>query len=231
MVLSRNAFDPVLHKRYLTTLLTGVAGILKEKAAFKGGTCAAFFYNLPRFSFDLDFDILRPLTAEDRDGVRAFLAKEGKLKDFWDKENTLLAEFDYGAGQPNIKVELNKRAWKNNSYRNLWFLGLPLILQDEGTILTNKLVALTDRKTPVPRDLFDTWFFLSQGFPINGRLIEERTGRRGQEYLKSLPGFIRKTFTVRNILQGLGETLDEERKKWAKVKLIEETSSALEKIL
>ena len=25
---------------------------------FKGGTCAYFFYNLPRFSVDLDFDLL-----------------------------------------------------------------------------------------------------------------------------------------------------------------------------
>ncbi|MFH0925077.1 MAG: nucleotidyl transferase AbiEii/AbiGii toxin family protein, partial [bacterium] len=24
---------------------------------FKGGTCAHFFYNLPRFSVDLDFDL------------------------------------------------------------------------------------------------------------------------------------------------------------------------------
>jgi predicted nucleotidyltransferase component of viral defense system len=26
--------------------------------AFKGGTCLCFFYNLPRFSVDLDFDWL-----------------------------------------------------------------------------------------------------------------------------------------------------------------------------
>ncbi|PIZ76423.1 hypothetical protein COY05_01425 [Candidatus Peregrinibacteria bacterium CG_4_10_14_0_2_um_filter_38_24] len=26
---------------------------------FKGGTCAYFFYNLPRFSVDLDFDLLK----------------------------------------------------------------------------------------------------------------------------------------------------------------------------
>jgi len=33
---------------------------------FKGGTCAYFFYNLPRFSVDLNFDFLGSTEAEQK---------------------------------------------------------------------------------------------------------------------------------------------------------------------
>lgn len=63
-------FDQNIHKRYLSLLLTELAKAFSEKIAFKGGTCAYFFYNLPRFSFDLDFDMLREFSAVDADRFR-----------------------------------------------------------------------------------------------------------------------------------------------------------------
>ena len=153
-------FESNVHKRYLSLLLTELAKTFPEKIAFKGGTCAYFFYNLPRFSFDLDFDILRQFSATDIDMFREAIARHGRAREFHDKQNTLFCLFDYGKDHPNIKIELNKRLWKNNVYKLVWFLGVPVAIADEATVLTNKLVALTDRKSAVARDLYDCWYFL-----------------------------------------------------------------------
>ncbi len=211
------------HKRYLALLLTELAKAFPEKIAFKGGTCAYFFYNLPRFSFDLDFDMIRAFKAMDADLFREIVAKHGQARNFYDKANTLFCLFDYGKDNPNIKIELNKRVWKNNVYKLVWFMGVPVSIADETTVLTNKLVALMDRKTAVARDLYDSWYFLKAGFPVHDALVLERTGRDTRTYLREVAAFIKKTYTSRNVLHGLGDALDEKQKAWAKEYLVSET--------
>lgn len=219
----KSNFDENLHRRFLVTLLVEIAKKLNGKIAFKGGTCAVLFYDLHRFSFDLDFDILEEFTRDDIDILKNILARDGTIKDFYDKFHTIFFLFDYGKGYPNIKVELNKRVWNNNRYKTVWFMGVRMKIADEGTLITNKLIALSDRKTPVPRDLFDAYYFLNLKFPINEALINERTGKTKKEYLEFLPAFIKENYNSKNILQGLGQSLDENLKCWAKEHLIEET--------
>ena len=59
---------------------------------FKGGTSAFFFYDLPRFSVDLDFDLLLP-TEENKklvfEKVKAIIEKYGAIKDNYIKRNTI----------------------------------------------------------------------------------------------------------------------------------------------
>jgi len=158
------------------------------------------------------------------------LSAYGRVVDEADKKYTLLYEFDYGKGATKIKIEFNKRVWKNNRYKNEWFMGVPILLADEMTVATNKLVALSDRKSAVVRDLFDAWYFLSHGFKLNEQLLIERTGKGVGEYCAFLVRFIKKTFSRRNVLQGLGEALDDKQKVWAREHLIDETVSLLEKM-
>ncbi|MFH0986087.1 MAG: nucleotidyl transferase AbiEii/AbiGii toxin family protein [Candidatus Omnitrophota bacterium] len=224
-------FDPLAHRRYLSLLLVGLAKAFPGKIAFKGGTCAYFFYDLPRFSFDLDFDMIQEFSAGDVDLFRELIARQGQARDFWDKRNTLFCLFDYGKGQPNIKIELNRRVWEHNTYKPVWYLGVPISTADESTLLTNKLVALTDRKSAVARDLYDSWYFLKAGFPIREALVMERTGGGLSVYLETAIRFIKKTFTARNVLHGLGDALDEKQKSWAKTHLVSETIREIEKRL
>ncbi len=105
---------------------------------------------------------------------------------------------------------------------------MPLAIADETTVLTNKLVALTDRKTAVVRDLYDSWYFLKTGFPVSDALVMERTGKGLAVYLKGAIGFIKKTYTARNVLHGLGDVLDEKQKAWTKDHLIPETIQEME---
>lgn len=227
----KTAFDKNLHRRYLISLLSEISKTVPEKIAFKGGSCAMLFYDLPRFSFDLDFDILNPLDKKEIDGVLGVLSRQGIVLDAHDKENTLFYLFSYAKGSHKIKIEMNKRIWKNNDYKNIWFMGLPLVIPDETTLFTNKLIALTDRKTPVARDLFDVWFFLSRNFLMREALIKERTGRDIPKYIKYAVRHVRKTYTSRNVLQGLGNALDEGQKDWARDHLISTTIGLLEKQL
>ena len=106
---------------------------------------------------------------------------------------------------------------------------MPVRIADEATVMTNKLVALTDRRTAVARDLYDSWYFLKSGFSISDALIAERTGKNRKTYLKTAMAFIKKTYTVRNVLQGLGNALDEKQKIWARKNLVSETLQEMEK--
>jgi len=79
-------FDINLHQRILNSLLIEIFKKLNGKIGFKGGSCAALFYNLNRFSLDLDFDILEKLTSKEIDMVREMLSKYGTIRDFYEKK-------------------------------------------------------------------------------------------------------------------------------------------------
>jgi hypothetical protein len=135
---------------------------------------------------------------------------------------------DYEKSYPNIKVEFNKRIWKNNVYKTVWLLGVNIKIDDKKTMFSNKLVAMSERKIIVARDLFDVHYFLKLKYPFNEELIKERTGKTIGEYLGYLEKFIIKNYSKKNVLQGLGEILDEQQKAWAKDHLIAETIKELD---
>lgn len=228
--MTKTRLDIQSHKQVLIKILLDIFKVLGGKIGFKGGTCAFLFYDLPRISLDLDFDILEPLTKKDIDSLRVVLEKHGGIKNFQDKRFTTFFLLDYKPNTPNIKIEFNKRVWENNSYKLIWFLGVEMKIADEETLFTNKIVALSNRKQAVARDLFDVYYFLGLGIPINKKLVKERTGEDLKTYLKFLPNFIKKNFTPKNILQGLGEVLDQKQKEWVRKELIKETITAIEKI-
>ena len=220
--MTKKGFDKEVHKRILLQILVEIFKSIDSKVAFKGGTCAYLFYNLPRISVDLDFDILKPLNTEDIENIKKILSKFGEIRDFHEKRNTIFFLLNYGEGYPNIKIEFNRRVWKNNKYKIIWFLGIEMKIADETTIFTNKLIALGDRKNPVARDVFDVYYFLKTGFSLNEELIRERTGKNLDDFLTFLSTYIKKKFSKKNILLGLGEVLEEKQKEWVRKNLINE---------
>lgn len=229
--MTKAGFDADAHKGILVRVLIDVFKSHGANLAFKGGTCAALFYDLPRGSFDLDFDALKPLPQEEARALGTVLSRHGTVREFMDKRNTVFYLLDYAKHAPNVKVEINKRIWVNNSYRPIRFFGVEMRIADETTILTNKIVALADRRAPVARDLFDTYYFLRIGFPLSEALIRERTGKGTAEYLESLIPFIRKNFTPRRVLHGLGDVLTGPQKDWARQDLVRDAVREIEKRL
>ena len=228
--MTKKSFNVGRHKSILIEILVDIVKHLNGKVAFKGGTAAMMFYNLPRMSLDLDFDILEKLSEEEYDILRIILRRRGTVKESRDKRFTLFFLLDYEVNYPNIKIEFNKRIWDNNNYRNVWLLGVEIKIADKKTMFSNKLVALSERKALASRDLFDVHYFLNIRCPLNEKLIQERTGKTLYEFLDYIKDFIAKNYSSKNVLHGLGEILDEKQKTWAKDRLISETVKELDNL-
>ncbi len=217
------------HKRFLTMLLLEICRNIPQ-VAFKGGTASMIFYGLPRLSLDLDFDILKKISLKETETISLILSRHGRILEQKNKRHTLFFLFDYERGAPNIKIELNKRIWRNSQYTIKSLMGVQIKIQDEATTLSNKMVALIERKNPAPRDLFDVHYFLTMYFRPNQNLIKERTGIEVNDFIKKLIEAIDIKFNQKNVLSGLGELIDDSQKEWTKRMLIPETKKLLEEL-
>jgi len=228
--MTKRKFDINRHKSVLTEILIDIIKHLGGKVVFKGGTAAMMFYNLSRLSLDLDFDLVEELSEEEIDTLKIIFKKHGAIKEFRDKRFTLFFLLDYEPNYPNIKIEFNKRVWTNNSCKAVWLMGIEIKIADKKTMFSNKLVALSERRVLACRDLFDVHYFLKLGYPLNEDLIKERTSKTLNEFLEYIKKFISKNYSSKNVLQGLGEILDERQKSWAKDHLVSETLEDLESL-
>lgn len=111
----------------------------------------------------------------------------------------------------NIKIEINKKNRQNNKYEIVNFYWTDILTMEKSTIFANKLVALTDRKIIVNRDLYDIYFFYKNNFSVNEKLIFERTWKTYRQYLEYLQEFI-KNIKTNKILDWLWEVLDPKQK-------------------
>jgi predicted nucleotidyltransferase component of viral defense system len=211
--------DRQLHEINLRNILYKIYSdpILSTQLAFKGGTCLYMFYNLNRFSTDLDFNSLTD--SLDTDKLTSVLGEYG-IKDinFSDKRFTWFWLLNYKKELMNIKVEVSKRDYPD-TYETKDLLGITVRCMTQDCMFAHKLCAITDRKKLVNRDLYDTLFMFQNQFPIKEEIIKIRMGKTLKEYLEYLVQFIEKNVIEKNILDGLGEVLDEKTKMKVKTKL------------
>ena len=152
---------------------------------FTGGTALRFFYNIPRFSEDLDFDTV-DLTFEKFKEILKYV-KEGLLKEgfsleiFSEKRNNLyVAEIyfkdlmslykitDKRGIDLMIKIEVYRPLWELTSESkvlSLYGYNFSSILLEKGCLFSEKLCALFNRRRG--RDIYDTLFMLKKKFPFN----------------------------------------------------------------
>lgn len=212
--LHRNVFVMILREIYSDTLLRTALG-------FKGGTAATLFYELPRFSVDLDFDLLVP---EKKEAVlvrlKEILSRFGELKEAREKRYTLFFLLSYKAGERNLKVEISKRPIPCE-FNPRSYLGVPMLVMKKEDMAAAKLAALLTRKKFASRDLFDLWFFLKNNWEIDKTVLKKETGLSLAQALKkaeTIVAMVKKT----ELLAGLGEVLENKRKVWVKDKLKDE---------
>lgn len=212
------------HREIMYFILRDIfASKYAKNLAFKWGTLCYFLYKLDRFSTDLDFDCTTPLDDEE-DFFRVMLSilqKYGVVKEQFRKRYTYFFLLSYGAEDMNIKIEINTRIWKENIYEVVNFFGMSIRVMEKSTIFANKLVALTDRTKLANRDIYDVYFFFQNIFPINSRVIQERTGKTLSEYLIYLREFLSTKVDGKNLLNGLGEVLDAKQKTFVKEHLLD----------
>lgn len=193
---------------------------------FKGGTAALMFYDLPRFSVDLDFDLLDE-TKEDLiiDRVTKIISRVGIVKESHRKRFNLFWLLSYEDQAHNIKVEINQRQF-GSAYEIKTYLGVPMLVMTIEDMFSHKLMAMYERIGKTSRDIFDVWFFLSKRYPLNKTLLEERSGMPFNDLLRSCIEKL-EGLNDRHILDGTGELLSGSQKDWAKAKLRKETISLL----
>ncbi|HCR36365.1 MAG: hypothetical protein UR28_C0037G0013 [Candidatus Peregrinibacteria bacterium GW2011_GWF2_33_10] len=214
----KNIFIKILKDIYTDSTISTILG-------FKGGTAAALFYNLDRFSVDLDFDLL---DAEKEDyvfeRVKAILENYGKLKQVQKKRFNFFYILSYDEkdiNAQNIKVEINRREF-GSKYDVKSFLGISMQVMIKEDMAAHKLCAMYERIGKTNRDIFDVQFILAHDWPVNKKIVEIRTGMTYKDFINKAIDVMEK-FNDRNILSGMGELLTEKQKTWARAKLKSDT--------
>jgi len=178
----------------------------------------------------LDFDLLE---GKKKDFVFAkikeILPKVETLIESAKKRYTLFYLMSYQKGERKIKIEISQRLGKN-SFVVRSYLGIPILLMEKKNMTDGKLAALLTRKKFAARDLFDLWFFLKNNWEIDEEVVKEKTGLNLKTALGKAIEKIKK-IKKNQLLQGLGELLDEKQKPWVKENLQKETLFYLKYLL
>jgi len=216
------------HKTILFQILKDIYsnGKISPFLGFKGGTATLMFYNLDRFSVDIDLDLLDE-SKEDLvfEEVIEIVKKYGTLKESYKKRFNLFCLLSYEEKSHNIKVEINRRTY-GSKYEIRTYLGVSMLVMVQEDLFAHKLMAMHERIGKTSRDIYDVWFFLSKRFPINQEIIEKRSEMPFNQLVKKCIEQLEK-FDNKHILDGLGELLTPSQKDWVKAKLKEETISLL----
>lgn len=199
---------------------------LANSLGFKGGTALMFFYDLPRFSVDMDFNLLQ-LSKEKivYEKVRSILLKYGSIYDEAQKFYGSIIVLDYGIDERKLKIEISNRQFENH-YENKNLLGINMPVMVLSDMFAHKLCALLDRDALTNRDIFDCYFFMKQRSPINKNLVETRMKISLAEYIQKCINEL-ESLSDKGLLNGLGELMDEEIKKFVRTKLRTETIELL----
>lgn len=216
------------HKFFLVQILKDIfADIeLANCLGFKGGTALMFFYDLPRFSVDLDFNLIDVAKEEVVfNKIRKILLKYGTIYDEAKKFYGPILVLDYGIGERKLKVEISNRRF-DNRYEIKNLLGINMNVMVRADMFAHKLCALLDRGSMTNRDIFDSWFFMQGQSPVNKIIIETRMNIPFTDYLQKCIDQL-ESMSDKGLLQGLGELMDNEMKKFVRTKLRSETIGLL----
>ena len=220
--------DIAKHRYFMMQVLLAIFRYkeLSNQLAFKGGTSLLLFHQLPRFSTDLDFNLLDNTKTENVfHKLHNLLSKFGKIDDEAMKFYGPLLVLNYGGGNRMLKVEVSTRQYDNH-YEIKTLAGTDIRVMTLPDMFAHKLCALGARVTP--RDIFDVWFFLQKSTAINPNIVRLRTGKSVADYAVQCAESVRKT-SPKMLMQGIGELIgDEKQKSFVKSHLIEETASNLE---
>jgi predicted nucleotidyltransferase component of viral defense system len=212
------------HKNILLQILKDIYSdtSISPHLGFKGGTAAHLFYGLNRDSFDLDFDLLDESKQQAVfDKIQKIAEGYGKVIDSRIKKFNLLNVISYDTKSQNIKIEINRRDF-GSRYEVKTLLGISMLVMVQEDMFAHKLMAMLERVGKTSRDIYDVWYFLKNNWPINKEIVEKRSGVSFKEALQKCVQEMEK-IKDRNLLVGLGESLTDPQKDWARAKLKSET--------
>jgi predicted nucleotidyltransferase component of viral defense system len=218
------------HKYFMLQILRDIYSDLELANAlgFKGGTALMFFYDLPRFSVDLDFNLIRPDKEKETEvyqKTQNILLKYGKIDDEAQKFFEPILVLNYGKGERKLKVKISNRQ-QESRYEVKTFMGINMLVMTIADMFANKLCALLDRNDLTNRDIFDCWFFMENRTPVNKNLVETRMKMPFSDYLQNCIDTLN-NLSNKNILDGIGDLIDEKMKNFVRNKLCAEAITLL----
>ena len=192
-----------------------------SQIAFKGGTALKLFYDLPRYSEDIEYDFLPDTSALDLfDSIRnLFRKKRWEITDEAVKHYTLLLELRFTGPERNfhVKVEISTREKKLNT-TVLPLRGVPVLILEPSFLMTEKLLTFIERQAG--RDIFDAWFILKNAYPLNESMIKESFG--------DLSGFYKTILNridmadPKKISRDTGKLLDHDYRNWIRTSFLDD---------
>lgn len=212
------------HKNILLQILKDIYSdtSIAPYLGFKGGTAAMMFYNLPRNSVDLDFDLLdETKESEVFEKINNIVSNYGKITDSYVQRFNLKNVISYDVNAQKIKVEVNRRQF-GSEYEMKTLLGISMLVMVQKDMFAHKLMAMLERIGKTSRDIFDVQYFAKNNWPINRKIVEERSGISYKQALEKCIAML-ESMNNRHILDGLGELLTDSQKDSARVKLKPDT--------
>lgn len=214
--------EDLLHKFQLLKLLTGVVDnpILSQNIYFKGGTAATMQGLLDRFSVDLDFDLKSGADTVQLQHEFEKVFEDVDLKIENDNKKNIFYSLKYKSpvnDRNTIKLSVYEDIVKANDYKPVFLPEIDRLVncQTIETMFANKLVAPIDRfqkhKDIAGRDIYDIYYFFSQGYRFKKEIIEERMKIDVDSYIKMLIDFIEKEINETVITQDLSNLLPNDK--------------------
>ena len=233
----------ILHKKFMFDVLKLIykspfANILW----FKWWTALYFFYWLHRFSVDLDFSLTENFGTDQIEKIKSdfflYIQKHFfvdwwnfTIKIDWTLKNSFRFVLSYW-WEKKIKIEVSSKMYDDKyEIKNLLWLQVKIMKIEY--MFAHKLCAFLSRYKSnwsiANRDLFDIDFLLQKWFLPNDQIINLRTKNilgnlvDTQKYYQYLIEFIEKNKNIiqKNILDWLGDLVDEKQKKYVKNEMLE----------
>jgi len=194
---AKNNGLPILKRRaivreYIQIIILGniYRHHLGKTIFFTGGTSLRYFYKMPRFSEDLDFDT-NELTADGFDELLE-AAKKGLMKEgfsvhikpktagkifsaalYFDDLMKLYRINDARSSDLMVKLEIYKPGWIMDTVSDvlsLYGYNFSAVLLRQDNVISEKLCALLRRGRG--RDIYDLLFMLKRRYPFNNKLLK-----------------------------------------------------------
>lgn len=208
------------HKNILLQILKDIYSdtSIAPYLGFKGGTATMMFYNLPRNSVDLDLDLLDETREKEVfEKINKIVSNYGKITDSYMQRFNLKNVISYDANAQKIKVEVNRRQF-GSKYEMKTLLGISMLVMVQEDMFAHKLMAMLERIGKTSRDIFDVQYFAKHNWPINRKIVEERSGVSYKQALEKCIAVL-ESMDNKHILNGLGELLSDPQKDSARAKL------------
>jgi predicted nucleotidyltransferase component of viral defense system len=205
--------DRSRHKSYLQNILIDLYTDkrINSQLGFKGGTALMFFYDLDRFSTDLDFNCL--IDEFDPEIINTLLTDNySELKySFYNKFHTYFWLINTGQGEVNIKIEIRKKVHTStlDEYDVKQLQGVSMRVLKTDCMLAHKFCAAVDRQQN--RDLYDIWFMLKNGITVNKEIVEKENKKFPNmpfnDFIKEFRVIVQEDLKQRNVLDDIGNLL------------------------